>query len=101
METKATDRPWRYEKDSIQFRQIIYGSNGKALGTTNDIVSYRLQDNKAEANAELIVRAVNAFAPLVEALEYALVVLDDPIEEDADDLERRIHSTLALARGEA
>ena len=59
--------------------------------------------DKAEANAALIVNAVNAHDALVEAVETAVKVLDQgsPIDcEQSGYLRMRYDAALALARGD-
>lgn len=96
--SEATPRPWRqWATDGDHGLEITIEGEGHAVTYLPD------QSDLSEANAALIVRAVNAHDALVEALEAALATLeewqaDDGQGDDAAILNAR--AALALARGQ-
>jgi len=73
----ATPRPWIYDYERRTIRKIEKGT-----GSKDDPIQYgmtlaslqqdlRMQPKQAEVNGELIVRAVNSFDAMKEALEVA------------------------------
>ena len=80
-ETKTTPLPWinTGKPSAPDFENInIWGDGGRVLVAK---VRYNGDSEEVEANAELIVRAVNHHAALVEALEFLLadyIAIDGP-----------------------
>ncbi len=64
-----------------------------------DASYYSQSQNELEANAALIVRAVNSHAALVAALESVNAYWDQYNESDNPDLGKEIRTALALAKG--
>lgn len=61
---KTTPRPWKYQERSDAYTHIVRGpSNQFIVQFSQDTIG------KSEANARLIIQAVNNFEPLVQALE--------------------------------
>jgi hypothetical protein len=88
----ATPRPWRKRKEKTATYEIL-AKQGPI--TVCPAVAHGKDD------AELIVRAVNAFEPLKDALEELLDYrggADSPFEDEY--VMERVHVALAKARGE-
>ena len=67
--TKPTPGPWRVEGDAL--RALVRGADSTIVATR-----HRLPANVHEANARLIVRAVNCHADLVAALAPLAKIAD-------------------------
>lgn len=103
----ATARPWiisNEEKES--FGTLLIRTNLKTMfGDVVARVIFTTQE-RMEANAALIVRAVNSHAALVEALEAARKLLSEPdsggycVAPDSV-IFTQINAALKLAKGEA
>jgi hypothetical protein len=107
----ATPRPWtiRASSDASGDVGITADVFNNVLAETFADLRFQGERNTAEAraNAELIVRAVNAFEPLVAALEDARKAISNAIEvvgSRKGDPEfttlAKVEAALAKARGE-
>jgi hypothetical protein len=97
--TKHTSTPWEVGTMSKDGRV-----NVAAFAYTNKVrsVAYAsgLSDGEAEANAEFIVRAVNAYDALVSALKATRVsLIDDEHYQEFKPLLRTIDEAIAKAEG--
>jgi len=92
-ETQHTPTPWRFNEYPTYADFTIWGDNGLVPVVTElgDGLTYE-QDC---ANARMIVRAVNAHADLVAALEACLVRLD---EHDPQSVPEALQARAALAK---
>ena len=84
--SKHTPTPWRLNRPADDILSSVRTENNQfciALGTSHE-------------DAELIVRAVNCHAELVDFLKDRLEVMTFP-----EDVENRLIDLLARARGEA
>jgi hypothetical protein len=92
-ETQHTPTPWRFNEHPTYADFTIWGDNGLVPVVTElgDGLTYE-QDC---ANARMIVRAVNAHADLVAALEACLVRLD---EHDPQSVPEALQARAALAK---
>jgi hypothetical protein len=91
----ATPTPWTLKPIDGSPQVDILGKQG--FLTVSPAVTHSLAD------AELIVRAVNAFEPLVEALEMAAGELRNHAlfgDVGAEEARNKIFAALAKARGE-
>lgn len=89
--SKATPRPWSLGENA-NGSPLILGANLRGICPV--ISSHGL--NERQANAELIVRAVNCHDELVEACEFALMQTDErrmPIQF------KKLNDALKRARG--
>lgn len=90
MQDKATARPWK-----IGIEPQVVMANGKAICRTG----YNTKDETI-SNAELIVKAVNNYEALREAVEIAIeATLDKVVGQAIKDgtlLENEMHSGLCL-----
>jgi hypothetical protein len=71
-EGKCTPRPWRADADGRRFKIRPDTPNGATLAQVTTYYPHEV----AAANAALIVKAVNAFDPLVSALEGLVEIID-------------------------
>ena len=78
--SKATERPWKLHM--LDDTAIVPASGGPALASAEG--DYSLQSDEMEANAALIVAAVNAFDPEREKKVEALVEAAEPIARYGD-----------------
>ena len=69
----ATPRPWTYDKRG----ERLLGENGKSVVVWKSGIAFGLRNEETEANSKFIVRAVNSYDALREALEAVLAVLYD------------------------
>jgi len=103
----ATPRPWtiRASRDASGDVGITGGGLPNVLAETFADLRFRGERNtyEARANAELIVRAVNAFEPLVEALEMIRDADEDCKRDGLTTMppmaRAKIDAALAKARG--
>ena len=115
MSTKneSTPRPWELgevNQDWIEIWRPLPDGSKEIIGTVipirrgGDYAASIRADKEQEANARLIVRAVNAHEGLVEALEKAQHICrkwSHKFSEEYHDAYDQINAALALARGEA
>jgi len=104
----ATPRPWIYDYESRTIRKIEKGTGSKAdpiqYGMTLASLQqdFRMQPKQAEVNGEFIVRAVNSYDAMREALEE--IIRNVEPWKTADNMAGRLHeiasNALALAKGE-
>lgn len=112
----ATPRPWATDiRDAIELLDkgeridgatIYYNGNTSSRG--NEIATLRhdpedwldLHDPELQANAALIVRAVNSHDELVAALDAAHKAMFGPEFDDLEKLRSRIETALRNARAE-
>ena len=95
--TEASDRPWR----ALPTTPVVDSKGSNVIvcrcGNENGLPDKYSMD-RWMADAALIVRAVNAHDALVEALETALVVLDQGARIDSEQAHHlRLTFTAALA----
>lgn len=91
-----TTRPWSQDRYGT-----VKDQNGQAIaanGIASVMCSGEWQD-EAKANAELIVRAVNAHDELVEALTTAHVFIKTITGDRGTGLVAMLEATLARAKG--
>ena len=98
----ATPRPWHPYYAGPQDTHILAGGGpiAKLLPVKGD-----QSQSQQEANAELIVRAVNAFEPLTEALAEVMGWISnwDPnfiYDDEWSETRQKAEAALAKARGE-
>ena len=104
----ATPRPWIYDYESRTIRKIEKGTGSKAdpiqYGMTLASLQqdFRMQPKQAEVNGEFIVRAVNSYDAMREALEE--IIRNVEPWKTADNMAGRLHeiasNALSLAKGE-
>jgi hypothetical protein len=72
---KSTPRPWVLDDE---YPQNVYSddSTGSIIATCDGFTWAPRDKAEVKANAALIVRAVNAFDPLVSALELAVTLFE-------------------------
>ncbi len=111
--TGHTPTPWKIatgrkgvlgDEDSMKSAIFIHGPPMFKSGNCPDLrTGFEKVDPTAEerANAALLVRAVNAHAALVEALEMFERATDSGDADDYIDAEREMKKALKMARGEA
>ena len=108
----ATPRPWIYDYERRTIRKIEKGT-----GSKDDPIQYgmtlaslqqdlRMQPKQAEVNGEFIVRAVNSFDAMQQALEavaHEWERTECPLSQlgpQAPQWIRAVKAALALAKGE-
>ena len=74
---EATARPWKISEDGNDI-EAIYGPNPEDVFG----ICTMYADESADANAELIVRAVNNHYQLVEALKLAAKYVNKMVADD-------------------
>ncbi|MBZ5673735.1 MAG: hypothetical protein LAP61_05755 [Acidobacteriia bacterium] len=101
-----TPTPWLIEPPSMGFSQIT-GANGELVfGLAAGGPSEKQPDAVCEANAALIVRAVNSHAELLEALENLVADMTSSAElklyiSEDDETIKAARIAIAKARGDA
>ena len=102
----ATARPWKCVSEEGKMGVDIRGNDGRAVAATFGVCNCpktsegaRKQADEDRANARLIVAAVNAYAPMVAALEEAAEHLYTT--QDIARVREQARAALALARKDA
>jgi len=101
----ATPRPWKMQEDGTTYKRWNIVSEDTAWGLIAHIRGPRTHPEVSE-NAKLIVRAVNSFDAMREALEAVAHEWErtecplDHLGPQAPDWIRRVKTALALAKGE-
>jgi len=115
MSTNATQRPWsvmthycgdRLTSDVSGHPYSVIINNECGSWPEDTIAEVWGENNDDEANAELIVRAVNCFDELVEAVEVLLRCVDADLPgfsfwPEWPEMRAKIDAALARAKGEA
>jgi hypothetical protein len=77
MSTESTPRPWKVYYAKTADRLLLgVGRADTAEGIVDTRGGLWGTEEEAQANAELVCRAVNAFDPLVSALELAVTLFE-------------------------
>lgn len=79
----ATPRPWMMDKDSADDNDILITSESRIIGNYIDIAKICTGDSgkigrEQDANAALIITAVNAHDHMIAALDAVLTFSNDP-----------------------
>lgn len=106
MSNASTPIPWSFtmqeEYGKPQFTAVISGDNSKIADVK---FVFLMHPSECNANAELIVRAVNSHDELVKAAERLLEHLDDSDDCDQDgnqrDVLHALREAIAKAKGMA